>query len=176
MSKGAGQIVLTGVESSGKTTLGLELGRATGWHFLPEMARTDPAVLARRHGPADLHRLLLAQAHAARSHAAQPVLCDTGAIVLSIWSEVRFDHPLPDAREIAQEAALYLLCPPDLPWEPDPLRESPDIAERLALHERYLERLNAWNLPYVPIRGNALEGRFQQAKAALRTFGFAISE
>ena len=172
----SGQIVITGVESSGKTTLSRLLADASGWPLLPERARTDPAVLAGTHGPADLERLLTEQATAAREAGPGPVLCDTGAVVLSIWSEVRFHHPLPDAPSIAREADLYLLCTPDLPWEPDPLRESPDLAERLALHERYVDRLTAWNLPYAPIRGNALEGRFQQAVAALRQFGFAISE
>lgn len=171
----SGQIVITGVESSGKTTLSHLLADATGWPLLPERARTDPAVLAGTHGPADLQRLLTEQSIAAHAAGPGPILCDTGAIVLSIWSEVRFQHPLPAAQSVAREAALYLLCTPDLPWEPDPLRESPDLAERLALHKRYLDRLAAWQLPHAQIRGNALEGRFQQAVSALRQFGFSIN-
>jgi nicotinamide riboside kinase len=177
MPQRSGQITFTGVESSGKTTLSRRLADATGWPLLPELARTDPAVLAGHAGPADLERLLLTQHAQALRHAPhRPVLCDTGAVVLSIWSEVRFNHPLPQAQAIARSTALYVLTAPDLPWEPDPLRSSPSLAERLELHDRYLHRLADWDLPYVLIRGNALEGRFQQAVTALRGSGFAISE
>ncbi len=175
--KRSGQITFTGVESSGKTTLSQRLADATAWPLLPELARTDPAVVADRCTHADLERLLLAQHHQATRCAQHgPVFCDTGAVVLSIWSEVRFNRPLPRAEAIARTPALYLLTAPDLPWEPDPLRVNPDPAERAELHERYLHRLAAWDLPYVQIRGNALEGRFQQAVTALRQAGFAISE
>lgn len=175
--KRAGQIVFTGVESSGKTTLASRLATATGWPLIPEFARTDPAVLARAHGPGDLQRILHAQHAAACAFPpTQPILCDTGAIVLSLWSEIRFHRPLPGAEEIARCARLHLLCAPDLPWESDPLRESPNLSERLELHARYLHRLRAWGIPHVTIRGNALEGRFHQAASALRNVGFAVSE
>ena len=171
------QIIITGVESSGKTTLSGSLSKFTQWPCVPEYARTDPAVLAGLHGPMDLERLMLEQANEALRLAANgPVLCDTGAIVLSIWSEVRFGIALPGAKEVAQRAGLYLLCEPDLPWEADPLRDMPDFKERKDLHEKYKERLIAWELPHAPIRGNAHEGRFQQALAAIREAGFAFSE
>lgn len=170
------QIIITGVESSGKTTLSQRLAEFTQWPLIPEHARTDPAVLNGQHGPGDLERLMFEQESNARQHAANgPVLCDTGAIVLSLWSEVRFGVSLPGAREVAQRAGLYLLCEPDLLWEPDPLRDMPDLKERLALHEQYKERLTAWELPHVPIRGNALEGRFQQAILAIQKAGFNLS-
>lgn len=171
-----GQITFTGVESSGKTTLSRRLAAAASWPWLPELARTDPAVLAGHPTPADLERLLLAQHAQAHSLSARgPVVADTGAVVLSIWSEVQFNRPLPGAEAIARCTRLYLLTAPDLPWEPDPLRSSPSLAERIELHDRYLHRLAAWDLPYVIIRGNALEGRFQQAVSALRQAGFAIN-
>mgnify|MGYP002395586322 CR=1 FL=1 len=70
----SGQIVITGVESSGKTTLSRLLADASGWPLLPERARTDPAVLTGTHGPADLERLLTEQATAAREAGPGPAL------------------------------------------------------------------------------------------------------
>ena len=46
---------------------------------------------------------------------------------------------------------LWLLCKPDLPWEPDPLRENPDDRERL--FERYEELLDQLGKPYAVISG-----------------------
>lgn len=171
------QITITGVESSGKTTLSQRLAQDTKWPLVPEHARTDQAVLKGQHGPRDLERLMHEQADRAHQLAAKgPVLCDTGAVVLSIWCEVRFGVSIPGAREVAERVGLYLLCEPDLTWVPDPLRDMPDLSARLALHERYKERLMAWNLPHVPIRGNAHEGRFQQAVRAIQKAGFFLSE
>ena len=172
-----GQIILTGVESSGKSTLSAMLAKHTGWAHVKEFARYDPKVIAGQHELADLKRLLNEQQATTDDHRKTgPVICDTGALVLSIWSEVRFGQPLQGARRIAESASIYLLLAPDIPWEPDPLRASPNKQEREGLHARYVQRLTEWNLPHAVIRGNALEGRFHQAIGALKVRGFDISE
>ena len=46
-----------------------------------------------------------------------------------------------------QKIDHYFLCKPDIPWEPDPLRENPEDRERLfKLYERGLLEIGAYNV------------------------------
>jgi nicotinamide riboside kinase len=60
----------------------------------------------------------------------------------------------------------YLLCKPDIPWEPDPLREHPQ--QREALFHLYLKALQDYEKPYTIIEGADFAKRLQRAKALLR--------
>ena len=69
------------------------------------------------------------------------MICDTDITVIRIWWEERFGR-FPASLEHAMAARgprCYLLARPDLPWQPDPLRENPTDRERL--YERYLSLL-----------------------------------
>ena len=56
---------------------------------------------------------------------------------------------------------LYLLCYPDIPWEPDPLRENPDNREEL--FELYLKTLKDYKLPSQVVKGLG-NVRFENAR------------
>jgi hypothetical protein len=45
---------------------------------------------------------------------------------------------------------VYLLCYPDLPWEPDPVRENPTIREYL--FDWYEREVQALGVPYYIVR------------------------
>ena len=45
---------------------------------------------------------------------------------------------------------VYLLCYPDLAWEPDPVRENPNIREYL--FEWYEREVQALDVPYYIVR------------------------
>jgi nicotinamide riboside kinase len=85
------------------------------------------------------------------------VICDTDLLVMIIWSEVRFGqcHPLileTFARRIDMRDRHYLLCDCDIPWQPDPLRESAD--SRPELFALYQQKLDYFELPYTVMRGD----------------------
>ena len=161
------KILVTGPESAGKSTLSRQLAWILDGIFVAEAARTYLQGLDRPYQPHDLPRIWHRQCAGeteAVSSGASFVLCDTGPEVIRVWSEVRFGTCDPAVFRATREHRydLVLLCYPDLPWSPDPLREHPDEADRRDLFERY-ENL----LPdAVHIAGN---NRVDQALAALDT-------
>jgi nicotinamide riboside kinase len=54
---------------------------------------------------------------------------------MKIWSEFRYKacSSIIQTAFIKQQFDHYFLCAPDIPWEPDPLREHPEERERLFL-------------------------------------------
>ena len=47
---------------------------------------------------------------------------------------------------------VYLLCAPDIPWIPDPVRYNGSDAIRQELFERYEREIQALDIPYYIIR------------------------
>jgi nicotinamide riboside kinase len=79
---------------------------------------------------------------------------DTDILNFKIWSQEKFGRVHPEIERLVSELHydLRLLCRPDIPWEPDPLRENPSDRDRLfTLWERELQAINA---PYVIIEGD----------------------
>ncbi|MCB0529961.1 MAG: hypothetical protein KDC65_15905, partial [Saprospiraceae bacterium] len=62
-------------------------------------------------------------------------------------------------------ADLYLLCAPDFPWQPDPLREHPE--ERNVLFGLYRVLLEGLPARFIILEGPA-DGRLEMATAAIR--------
>lgn len=166
-------ILVTGPESSGKSTLARALAGTTDGYYVPERARTYLTALDRPYTAADLPRIWQQQAAAedtARASSAALVFCDTGPFVLAVWAEVKYGvvpHPIADALR-TRWYDLVLLCAPDLPWEPDPLREAPDPNVRAALFTRYAELLDEQPAPVAIIRGENRLATALGAVASLR--------
>ncbi len=85
------------------------------------------------------------------------VICDTDLLVIIVWSQVRFGHCHPliletFARRIDLRDRHYLLCDSEIPWQPDPQRESPD--SRSELFALYQQKLDYFRLPYTVMRGD----------------------
>ena len=144
-------LIITGPESSGKTTLAERLAREFDLPLVPEVARSYFAERGTTHyDSADLLAIAERQ-HAAERAASEQgapwVVADTDQFVLQLWWQEKFGavpERLLELRPNALELSLrhYLLCYPDLAWEPDPLRENPSDRQRLfrlqlaALEER----------------------------------------
>lgn len=164
------RIVLTGAESSAKSTLTRQLGERLGLPYALEFAR----FYLEKHGPDYDYEQLRAMARLHCEYQRVQVLpaaplgiFDTDLINYKIWAEVVFGKcPGEIAERIRQESGhIYLLCAPDLPWEPDPLRENPNDREWLfELHRKEIELLGR---PYEIIRGTG-EERLACAEAALK--------
>ncbi|MEO6036915.1 MAG: ATP-binding protein [Saprospiraceae bacterium] len=167
------KIVVTGPESSGKTTLAQALASALGSPCVPEFARAYLEHLGRPYDYNDLKMIALGQKTwedwFTRSYnllsppplhsSNPPLILDTDWTVIRIWEYYKYGTtgittPLPPL------APLYLLCSPDFDWQPDPLREHPN--ERTALFRLYLDLLQTSGANFQVLKG-APETRLQTA-------------
>ncbi len=151
------KIVITGPESTGKSTLAEAVARHFRAPLVSEFARS----YLEQHGSAYVEKDLLAIAQgqvAAEERAVQGspslVVCDTDLVTMRIWSEEKFGRCHPWIVQQTEQRAydLWLLCKPDLPWEPDALRENPGDRDRL--FERHMDLLDELSKPYMVISGN----------------------
>ena len=80
------------------------------------------------------------------------VFFDTELIITKVW----FLHKFGKCPDFVEKALhdypmdVYLLCYPDMEWEPDPVRENPDIREYL--FDWYEREIQALGIPYYIIR------------------------
>lgn len=167
MSQNVKKILITGVESTGKSTLAVTLATYFNTVWVKEYARTYLNDLNRKYVLSDLLKIAKGQIAAEDillNEANQYLFCDTGMLVLKIWSEYKFGQCDPFILKQLRERKydLYILCSVgDVVWEDDPLRENPDLEERLELHEMYKKELKKLNVPYIEVSGSITERRQQ---------------
>ncbi|MGB3181395.1 MAG: ATP-binding protein [Cyclobacteriaceae bacterium] len=163
------KIAVTGPESSGKTTLASAL--ASKYH-VPWVQEYSREYLTELSGPYQ-EEDLLAIAHGqvaleSKTSVSNPplLICDTDMTVMAIWSLVRYGRLNPGIALLEQENLYHhtLLCKPDIPWEPGPLRENPN--DRDELYKRYYDRLTKLKKPFTIIEGTE-ETRLKTAVSAI---------
>ena len=135
-------IRVTGPESSGKTTLARALAWCLDGAYVAEQARPYLHQRGGSYTEQDLRYIWQQQVREefrARQSGASYVICDTGPEVIYIWGQVKYGRSAAPVRHDLQQRSydLTLLCAPDLPWVPDPLREAPDLTQRQELFVRY---------------------------------------
>lgn len=150
-------MLITGPESSGKTTLAVALSRELRSNLVPEYARIYLRKLGGKYSKSDLDIILNGQLRAERMAAnteSEYLVCDTGPLVMYVWSTEVFN----DASSMITASLDHLktyhnifLCRPDIPWEADSLRENPE--DRHRLFERYVQLLEVLELSYSTISG-----------------------
>lgn len=154
------RILVTGPESSGKSTLARQLAWALDGIYVPEFARSYLQQTSGYYTEEDLVRIwqgqLSAEQCAPQLLEGALLVCDTGPYVLHVWSEVKYGRIAPVIVQAVETANydLVLLCKPDLPWQADPLREHPSQADRTHLFGRYVQLLDTQQQPYKIIAGN----------------------
>jgi NadR type nicotinamide-nucleotide adenylyltransferase len=151
------RIVITGPESSGKSTLARELATHYETVWVAEYAREYIDNLNRKYNYVDILEIAkgqISRENVLAENAHKILFCDTGLLVPKIWCNVKFGkcHSwILDAIN-NHKYDLYLLCKPDLPWQADPQRENPD--DRDELFDLYLNELETQGLPYFIVEGN----------------------
>lgn len=161
------RVVVTGVECSGKTSFSFLLAQQLGWAWAPEAARTHPDVLSGRVTEEtfdDLHEQQTQAAARARAEGAPGVICDTGDLVLRMWSEAVLEfswHPLMPPNPSVD---LHILCPVLETWDPDPLRTMPRLEDRQRLEASYRAHLE--HRPHLVAEGPTPEARVQNVLKA----------
>ena len=155
------KFAITGPESSGKTTLSIELANQFNSIHVPEFAREFLTNTNGIYSESDLDTMAQAQVESWNLQTdTEIVFCDTDMLVFKVWSEYKFGRISPyilEALEL-QNFDHYFLCRPDIPWEEDPLREHPEA--RNELFEIYLKEIKKRNYPYTIIEGD-LENRIR---------------
>jgi nicotinamide riboside kinase len=136
------KIIVTGAESSGKTTLCKALSTHFKIRFTNEFAREFLNELDKDYTQEDL--LEIAKGQQLSEHNAQ--ILDTDLITIKIWSEYKYGNCnqwiLEQIERQKTEKRFYLLCKADIPWEGDPQRENPnDRVELFEIHKKELDNL-----------------------------------
>lgn len=163
------RIVITGPESSGKSTLAAWLAQEFEVPMATEYARIHLEKFGAKYDESIV--IAMARQHLIHQQEMVPMdaplgIFDTDLLNFKIWCDVAFSRC--DAsilRGIENESHhVYLVCYPDLPWVADPLREHPH--ERLMLYERHLAEIRKTGRAYIFIRGEG-EQRKDAAREAM---------
>lgn len=159
------RIVITGPESTGKSTLSHELGKHYQSRVVPEYAREYINKLNEDYNYNDILHIAkgqLSDENELAKKGGKFLFCDTGLIVLKIWCDVKYGkcHSWIEEKLQKNNYNLFLLCKPDIDWTPDPQREHP--FEREKLFNLYLLELESRNLPFFIVKGK-VEKRLQRA-------------
>ena len=155
-------LIISGPESTGKTTIAEYLSRSLNIGLIEEYSRE---YLERTQGKYDYEDLdlMAKEAYAIIDKIeADKLILDTDILTYKIWSETKYAKTSNwiDAKIEKMDTGLYLLCFPDIPWIDDPLRESRN--DRHNLFRKYEQLLIKQNLPYFIISGSK-KGRLKTA-------------
>ena len=155
-SKKQFRIALTGPESTGKTTLAEQLSAHFGTLWVPEYAREYLAERTNHYEKEEVVKMAKIQLSKINNQIYDNnriIFFDTDLIVFKIWYEYKYGFASSDINDYlaAQNIDYHLLCAPDLPWEFDVLRETPQ--ERQILFGLYENQLKINKFPYSIIWG-----------------------
>ncbi|TDD96604.1 DUF4301 family protein [Flavobacterium cellulosilyticum] len=155
------KIALFGPESTGKTTLAIQLADHFKTAWVPEYARNylqekwnktgqicdvnDMLPIA--YGQTKLENDSLAKAN-------KFLFCDTNLLVTKVFSEVYYNYcdPILDQAAREHEYDLYFLTDIDVPWEKDDLRDKPE--GRDTVFAVFKQTLIDNNKPFIILSGN----------------------
>ena len=150
------KILITGPECTGKTTLAQELSRFYGSPYVPEYSRHYLTKIGRGYEEHDL--LIIAKNQVKQEEEAmneiKPVtFLDTSLLVIKIWSEYKYGkcNEWIEKEWKKRKYDLILLCKPDIEWEYDPLRETPQFRDKI--YEAFRKYLKDSNRNYKVISG-----------------------
>jgi nicotinamide riboside kinase len=175
---GLTRIVVVGAECTGKTTLVRALAAALGAPWVPEFAREYAERVARPLGPDDVEPIARGQLAMEEAHEAsnpELLVLDTDLLSTAVYAGHHYGHVpgwiVDTAR--SRRPSLYLVSAPDVPWQPDPVRDRPDA--RPEVHRRFLAAVAASTVPWRLVGGPSAERLRAATEAidALRSGGSA---
>ncbi len=145
------KVLITGPESTGKSTIATFIANHWGGTLIPEYART----YLKERGPSYVQADLL---QIAKQHYKQieneekesiKLVLDTYLINIKIWSEYKYDNCDPWITTEVQKLSFdyIFLTQPDVPWSYDPLRENEFSREEIFI--LYKEQLDRLKLEYI---------------------------
>ena len=165
------RIVVSGSESTGKTTLARRLAEWLGTIWVPEFSRayaeSKPAALDARDVEPIARGTLRAEADAMTRARNGVLVLDTDLASTLVYGRHYYDVAPAwiEAEWRAHPPALYLLCHPDVPWVPDGIRDQPRERERL--HRMFVAQLADSGAPVADVRGAEWSTREAVARTAV---------
>lgn len=164
------KVVLFGPESTGKTTLSMQLSKYYKSVWVPEYARE---YLQNKWNneqktcePNDLLPIAEGQMKLENELAQitnSVLICDTDLLETKVYSEAYYlgsCDPILDKYALENTYDLYFLTYIDTPWEADDLRDKP--SHRMEMFEAFQNTLIKYNRPFVLLRGDE-KGRLAKA-------------
>ena len=157
LKKSSKIIVITGAESTGKTTLTERLAQHYNVPYMPEIAREYVEKLNRKYTYSDVETIAKMQIelfHKIIKTEAPYIFIDTWLIVTKIWFEFVYNK-IPDWLETElrnNEIDLFLVCDTDLPWIYDPVRENGGETRKI-LHDKYIRNIINMGFNYKIVSG-----------------------
>ena len=166
------KIVLTGAESTGKSTLSEKLASHFNGRWVPELAREYVLKIDHHYTYEDVETIARKQIEGEKNIESGTSICffDTWLIITKVWFDFVFGkHPfwLDDAIKNAN-VDLFLLCDIDIPWVPDPLRENGG-ENRKKLQQIYQNELKNYGFNYTIVSGEG-EERIQNSIDLVNNF------
>jgi NadR type nicotinamide-nucleotide adenylyltransferase len=161
------RVVVTGSESTGKTTLAARLAAHFAAALTPEFSREYAARKPAPLGPADVEPIARGQRaleEAAALRADRLLVQDTDLLSTCLYAEHYYGACPPSVRRALRPPDLYLLLSIDVPWVPDPHRDRGHLREHM--HSLFRDAVRASGAPFVEITGGWDE-RFRRAVAAV---------
>ena len=150
------RIVLTGSESTGKTTLAAQLAAHYGVEFVPEFVRefatlkNEPIEMS-DHVAIARGQMALENEYAAR---ATKLLFQDADLLSTVAYYTHYSGNCPQwivDEAINRQPSLYILAYIDTPWVADGIRDRGDRREEM--HQVFVDTLTRLNAPYVELTG-----------------------
>ena len=166
------RVVLTGSESTGKTSLAGELARHYATEMVPEFVRSfaeqkGTTLSFSDHGPIARGQIELEDEYIARARGVRSLLVfDTDLLSTVVYCNHYFGRCPPWIEETsrARRPDLYLLCETDIPWAADGVRDRGD--RRDEMQALFREAIEASGAPSIVVSGDPSE-RMEQATRAI---------
>jgi nicotinamide riboside kinase len=150
------KILFTGPESSGKTTVATMAAEKLGIPVVMEMARPFLDIRSDKYSFADLEEIALLQRYEESfvRHSSNAYICDTDLLTIIIWARDKFGNENADWSNwwLRDRPDFIFLCLPDIPWEPDSLRENPLDRDRLVAE--YVSQIHRFEADFVTLHGD----------------------
>lgn len=163
------RVVLTGSESTGKTTLAEALARHYGAELVPEFVRSyaeqrGGIVEYSDHGPIARGQMALEDERFAAARAGRGlVILDTDLLSTAVYCGHYWGRCPPWIDELAKARRpdVYLLCETDVPWVADGVRDRGDRREEM--QTLFRDAVIVSGSAHVTLRGQTAE-RFAEAR------------
>jgi HTH-type transcriptional repressor of NAD biosynthesis genes len=167
----AKRVVILGAESTGTTTLAMDLAAAIGTSWVGEYGR-EYSALKQAGGESEwrseefmgIVREQTRREDAAAREANRILICDTNSFATVQWHRRYVGRPFPELEAFAADcrADLYLLTGDEIPFVQDGLRDGEHL--RHEMHQWFEEALKSQPAPWFLLRGS----REERVKRALQ--------